>query len=396
MRQRLFDQDRPPMPVLVRLTVVLLFWTLLLYALIAARTFLYPLALGVLFALLLLPITSRLERWGVPRIIANLVGLVLGGGIIYGVVFFLYRQIGALLQELPNIKEQATTNLRDLMESVAGRVGIKVTPEVESTLFDSFEGILRGTGDSLGEVLNATGNTVLAIGLMPVYVFMFLYYRDKFARFLMMLVPDSAQELGRTVLVKVSLVTTRYMTGMFAVVLILSVLNSVGFLIIGLQYAILMGVIAAICNIIPYFGTIIGYSIPFAFAFLTGTGFDLAFAVLIQFMIIQFSENNIITPNILGGMLRINPFFIILGVLAGGMVWGLPGMFVIVPMLAMLKVMCDHVPALKPYSFLMSDRGTEKHSITARKVRRMFAFSPVAKKEVEGMMNDLDDKDAAQ
>jgi predicted PurR-regulated permease PerM len=388
MRQRLFDQDRPPMPILVRLTVLLLFWILLLYALIAARTFLYPLALGILFALLLLPVTSRLERWGVPRIMANLIGLVLGGGVIYGVVFFLYRQLGALLMELPDIKEQALANLRDLIGSVADRVGMKVTTEMEGTLFDNFESVVRGTGDSLGEVLNATGNTVLAIGIMPVYVFMFLYYRDKFSRFLMMLVPESAQELGRTVLLKVSLVTTRYMTGMFAVVLILSVLNSVGFLIIGLQYAILMGVIAAICNIIPYFGTIIGYSIPFGFAFLTGTGFDLAFAVLIQFFIIQFSENNIITPNILGGMLRINPFFIILGVLAGGMVWGLPGMFIIVPVLAMLKVICDHVPSLKPYSFLMSDRGTEKHSITARKVRRFFAFSPVAKKEVEGMLND--------
>jgi predicted PurR-regulated permease PerM len=372
-----------------------LFWILLLYALIAARTFLYPLALGVLFAMLLLPVTARLERWGVPRIIANLIGLLLGGGVIYGVVFFLYRQIGALLQELPNIKEQALANLRDLMEAIGGSVGVAVTPELEGKLFDSFEGIVRGTGDSLGEVLNATGNTVLAIGLMPVYVFMFLYYRDKFSRFLMMLVPDNAQDLGRTVLVKVSQVTTRYMTGMTAVVLILSVLNSVGFLIIGLQYAILMGVIAAICNIIPYFGTIIGYSIPFAFAFLTGSGFDLAFAVLVQFMIIQFSENNIITPNILGGMLRINPFFIILGVLAGGMVWGLPGMFVIVPVLAMLKVICDHVPSLRPYSFLMSDRGTEKHSITARKVRRFFAFSPVAKKEVEGMMHDRNNNDQA-
>jgi len=378
------------MTVLVRLTVVLLFWTLLFYMLIAAKIFLYPLALGVLFALLLLPVTSRLERWGLPRIIANLIGLVLGGGMIFGVVFFLYRQLGALLQELPNIKEQALSNLRDLIGSVAGGIGMKVTPELESTLFNNFEGVLRGTGDPLGQVLNATGNTVLAIGLMPVYVFMFLYYRDKFARFLMMLVPDNTQELGRTVLEKVSMVTTRYMTGMSAVVLILSVLNSVGFLLIGLQYAILMGVIAAICNIIPYFGTIIGYSIPFGFAFLTGTGFDLAFAVLIQFFIIQFSENNIITPNILGGMLRINPFFIILGVLAGGMVWGLPGMFIIVPVLAMLKVVCDHVPALKPYSFLMSDRGTESHSITARKVRRFFAFSPVAKQEAEGSMKGRD------
>lgn len=373
------------MPLLLRLTVMLLFWCLLFYALIAARTFLYPLALGILFALLLLPVTSRLERWGLPRILANLLGLVLGGGILYGVLFFLYRQIAALSRELPNIQEQAAANLHDLMGSVAARVGIRMTPELEQSVLDRLEAVLRGTGDSLGEVMNATGNTLLAIGLMPVYVFMFLYYRNKFARFLMMLVPDDAQEMGRTVLEKVSHVTTRYMTGMFAVVLILSVLNSAGFMIIGLKYAVLMGVIAAICNIIPYFGTIIGYSIPFVFAFLTGSSFELAFAVLFQFFIIQFSENNIITPNILGGMLRINPFVIILGVLGGGMLWGLPGMFIIVPVLAMFKVLCDHVPVMKPYAFLLGDRGTERHSITARKLRRLFAFSPGAKKDADAM-----------
>jgi len=387
MAQRFFDRDRLPMPILIRLTVAMLFWLLLLFMLIQARTFLYPIALGILFALLLLPVASRLERIGLPRIIANLISLILGIGVIYGIMLFLYKQIARLVRDLPNIKENAQENLRAVLDSLGSRVGLRVTDEMEAGLFDRFEGFLQGTGESLGGVINATGNTLLAVGLMPVYVFMFLYYRDKFARFIMMLVPDGSQQLGRVILTKVSQVTTRYMTGMFAVVLILSVLNSVGFMLIGLKYAILMGVIAAICNIIPYFGTIIGYSFPFVFAFLTGTSFDLAFAVLIQFFIIQFSENNIITPNILGGMLRINPFFIIIGVLGGGMLWGIPGMFIIVPVLAMIKVTCDHIPELKPWGFLLSDKGTEKHSLTARKIRRMFAFSKEAKKEV-GVLKD--------
>lgn len=381
MQQRFFDRDRLPMPLLLRMTVMLLFWMLFLATLVLARNFLYPMALGILFALLLLPVAARLERWGAPRILANLVSIILGIGVIYGVMLFIYRQLGALVNELPDIKEKALGNLRGMMEGVGGRVGMAVTPEMEREVFERFEEVLKLTGDSVSSVINATGNTLLAIGIMPVYIFMFLYYRDKFSRFLLMLVPDKAQVLGRTILTKVAAVATRYMTGMFAVVLILSVLNSAGFLIIGLKYAILLGVIAAICNVIPYFGTIIGYFIPFVFAFLTGESIDLAFAVLIQFFIIQFSENNIITPNILGGMLRINPFFIILGVLGGGMLWGLPGMFIIVPVLAMIKVTCDHIPELKPWGFLLGDKGTERHSITARKVRRLFAFSKVARRD---------------
>ncbi len=387
MAQRFFDRDRLPMPLLLRLTVAMLFWLLLLYMLMAARGFLYPLALGILFALLLLPVASRLERIGLPRIIANLIGLVLGIGVIYGVMFFLYKQLTRLGRDMPDIKVHAQDNLRSMLDGLGSRVGLRVTDEMAASLYQRFEDLLQGTGESLGGVINATGNTLLAVGLMPVYVFMFLYYRDKFARFILMLVPESAQELGQVILTKVSQVTTRYMTGMFAVVLILSVLNSVGFLLIGLEYAVLMGVVAAVCNIIPYFGTIIGYFFPFVFAFLTGSSFDLAFAVLIQFFIVQFSENNIITPNILGGMLRINPFFIILGVLGGGMLWGLPGMFIIVPVLAMIKVTCDHIPELKPWGFLLSDKGTEKHSLTARKIRRMFAFSKEAKK-ASGVLKD--------
>jgi predicted PurR-regulated permease PerM len=379
--QRFLDRDRLPMPLLLRMTVVLLFWLLFLYTLIVARNFLYPMALGILFALLLLPVAGRLEKWGLPRIIANLLSLVLGIGVIYGVMLFIYRQLRKLVGELPNIKEQAVSNIRGLMENVGGRIGMSVDKGTEEEWFGRLEELVKVTGETVSGVVNATGNTMLAVGLMPVYIFMFLYYRDKFARFVLMLVPEKSQALGRTILTKVAGVATRYMTGMFAVVLILSVLNSVGFLIIGLQYAVLFGVIAALCNVIPYFGTILGYSIPFAFAFLTGNGFELAFAVLIQFFIVQFSENNIITPNILGGMLRVNPFFIIMGVLGGGMLWGLPGMFVVVPVLAMMKVTCDHIPELKPWGFLLGDKGTEKHSLTARKVRRMFAFSPVARKE---------------
>lgn len=383
MAQRFFDRDRLPMPLLVRLTVAMVFWLLLLFMLITARNFLYPIALGILFALLLLPVASRLERLGLPRIIANLISLVLGIGVIYGVMVFLYKQIARLVRELPDIKDQAQDNLRSMLDSLGGKVGLKVTDEMEAGLLDQFENALQGTTESLGGVLNSTGNTILAVGLMPVYVFLFLYYRDKFSRFILMLVPDDSQTLGRTILTKVSQVTTQYMTGMSAVVVILSVLNSIGFMIIGLEYAILMGVIAALCNFIPYFGTILGYSFPFIFAFLTGSSFDLALAVLVQFFIIQFSENNIITPNILGGMLRVNPFFIIIGVLGGGMLWGLPGMFIVVPVLAMIKVVCDHIPELKPWGFLLSDKGTEKHSLTARKIRRFFAFSKHAKKEIE-------------
>jgi predicted PurR-regulated permease PerM len=381
MPQAHTDPDVTRLPLLHRLTVVLLFVLLLGTLLVVTRNFLYPLALGTLFAFLLLPVVRWLERLGLPRILANLVTIIIGIGAVYGVMLFLYRRLSDLLSDLPDLKNKVSGNLDIIINEVGARFGSAMTAQTREALLARLEGLLRFTGDSLSDVLTATGNTLLAVGLMPVYVFMILYYRDKFGRFLLMLVPRRNRSTASGILHQTAHVTMQYMTGMFIVVMILAVVNSAGFLIIGLEYAVLFGVTAAIWNFIPYFGTIIGYAIPFVFALFTGSGPDVALLVLLQFVIIQFTENNILTPNIVGGMVRMNPFVIILGVLGGGMLWGLPGMFVVVPVVAMVKVVCQEVPRLRPIAFLLGDSGTEQHSITGRKIRRFFAFSTIARKE---------------
>ena len=137
--------------------------------------------------------------------------------------------------------------------------------------------------------------------------------------------------------------------GIFTVVFVLCIINSFGLFLAGVRYAITLGVIAAIFNFIPYFWTIIGYSILFVFALLAGDSAELAFKVFLVFGIVQFTENNILTPNIVRNYVKINPFMIILGTFAGGIVWGIPGMFVVVHFLAILRIISEHIPALHPY-----------------------------------------------
>ena len=95
-----------------------------------------------------------------------------------------------------------------------------------------------------------------------------------------------------------------------------------------------------------------------------------ALQVFILFVIIQFTENNILTPNIVGGNVRINPFFIIVGLVLGGLIWGIPGMLIIVPFLAIVRIILNHIDGLKPYAFLLGPKGTGKHSITMKKIKR--------------------------
>jgi predicted PurR-regulated permease PerM len=385
---RFLDRDRLPVPLVTRLVLILLLWVLVYHILITFKTLFIPLVMGVLFAFLLHPIAARFEGFGVPRILANIITIILGIGVVYGVMLFMQSQLSMLMEDMPALRERASQNMNDLYASIRSRLGLEPRgPEARPPITQLIANAFNLGGDSMQDTMRGTANTVVAIGIMPVYVFMFLYYRDKYQRFILMLVPDKDHRITRRITRRISNVTGKYMTGIFTVVVILCFINSFGFWLIGLEFAILLGIIASICNFIPYFGTIIGYLIALVFAFMTGSA-DQAGLVVLQFAIVQFTENNILTPNIVGGQVRVNPFFVILAVITGGMVWGIPGMFVSVPILGMIKVSCDVIPTLRPWSFLIGDRGTEAHALTASKIKRFFAFSRMAREEHEKHPND--------
>lgn len=142
-------------------------------------------------------------------------------------------------------------------------------------------------------------------------------------------------------------------------------------MILGLNFAILLGVVSAMCSYIPYFGTAIGGSILVLYAFLIQDSNVIGFRVLFFALFVHFMENNILGPNIVGHHIRLNPFIIIIGLIAGAMIWGLPGMLVTIPFLAMLKIIMKRVPAMQPYAFLLGTSGTKRHAISLQSFRKL-------------------------
>jgi predicted PurR-regulated permease PerM len=166
------------------------------------------------------------------------------------------------------------------------------------------------------------------------------------------------------VLRDVANVATKYLTGQLLVILVLSVLNTAGLYIIGVPNGFVFGILAAILNLIPYLGMFLGNVITIVYVLFTvPDSSSMAFQVFLVFSIIQFLENNLITPNIVGNNIKINPFAIIIGVLLANLVWGVAGMLIIIPFLAILKIIMRNVDDLKPFAYLISDRGTEKQRI---------------------------------
>lgn len=355
----------------IRIVFLLLFIILLLYSLIEARDFLYPLALAVLFAYLLYPLVKGLEQKGIPRILANLISIISAIVVISGVVYLLSMQLGNFANDFPALKKQALENVDELNKTINKNFDVSVDIK-KDILKERLSHLFESSSNFLNTAFSATTGTLVKLGLLPVYVFFLLYYRNKFASFLLQLIPYNKHEKTTKILGEISLITKKYMGGIFIVVLILCFLNTLGLLIVGVEYALLLGIISAIFNFIPYFGTLIGGSVPLLFTLLMSDEPHKAIGVIILFLIIQFIENNILTPNIVGGNVKLNPFITILAIIIGGMIWGIPGMFIAVPVLGMFKIVCEHISVLKPYAYLLGTEGTEHHAITFEKIKRFF------------------------
>ena len=350
-----------------RFSFFLLAIILVFFILIQARLFLYPIAIAVLFTYLLYPIANWFEKHKFPRIIAILISLILLLGIIGAAGLFFYRKVGGFINDFPGFRSKALNNIDILEQQIEQLFGIQEL-SITTILKERAIGLFDAGSDFLNKAFTVTTGTIFRLGILPVFIFLFLYFRTKFAYFILKLVSPEKQMVTLRVLREVSKVASRYMGGMLTVVVVLCIVNSSALTLIGLRYAVILGIIAGIWSFIPYFGTIVGYSIPFFFALLTGDSPNMALKVLLIYAIVHFCENNILTPNIVGSYVNLNVFIIILGMIAAGMVWGLPGMFVIVPFLAMVRVMCEHVESLQAYVYLLGTKGVRKHALTAENI----------------------------
>lgn len=357
-------------PLLFRNTVRLAFIFLIIAAMILARDLLVPLFLSVMIAYLLYPVASWFEKKGVPRILTNIIviltSIVFIGALIYGAVM-LYN---SFVQDLPDVKSQFESNFERIKNTLATTFGMS------DSSIDELVKSATSSGKYLANAVTATTRTVVNIGLLPVYTFLILFYRDKFRDFISMIIKSEKETAAQKIIDKAALVVPKYLKGLVLVCFILVGLNSLGFYLIGVKFALLLGIIAALFNLIPYLGTVLGYA--FVFIFVLGTQSpSVALSVCIQFFIIQFIENNILTPNITGSYVSINPLVIIPSLIAAGMIWGLPGMLIVIPYIGLFKITCENTDDLKPIGFLLSTRGTRRHSITIKSLQKRFGWLDV-------------------
>jgi len=208
---------------------------------------------------------------------------------------------------------------------------------------------------AIGETLVTIGSIIMALLLVPVYVFIILFYHSLLVEFLHQVFGKSDQRQVSAIISKTKTVVQRYLVGLIIEAAIIAVMNSVALLALGIEYAILLGIIGALLNVIPYIGGIVAVALPMIVALATKDSGMYAVYVLVLYYIIQLIDNNYIVPVIVSSKVKINALFSIIVVFAGNALWGIPGMFLSIPLLAIVKLIFDHIESLKPWGFLLGD-----------------------------------------
>ena len=331
--------------------------------LVLAKNILVPLAFSFLLAYLLYPAVWKIERNGVHRIVAILIVIIIVLVFFAAVTFYFSIQLSNISIDLNGMKDRLLSDSTSFKFMLEDKFGVNLNT-MEYYMEKGVTAIVDALQSGSGNIFSATATSVFQIFILPVFTFFILFNRTKFAYFIFRLVGHQYRQKAIHILKEVKHVATRYLGGIVLVVIILAFLNSGGLAIIGVPHAIVLGVGAALLNLIPYFGTLIGALVPIFYVLISvDDPLSMVVKVIVMFIIVQFLENNIITPYVVGGNVKLNPLTIIIGLLIGNLVWGVAGMLIIVPFLAILKIVMRNIDSLQPFAYLMSNKGLEKHRI---------------------------------
>lgn len=342
----------------MRISMTLLTIALVLTGLYLGRGILIPFFFSCLLATVLNPAVNFLTRKKLDRVVSIAVCLILALGTIFGVIYFLSTQIGAFLEDIPVLKERLREIIVEVKVWVRENFNIGFR-EQDRYFKETTDKMGNGTQPSIVERTFITITELISYTIfLPVYTFLILYHKTLIIKFLTDVFKKSEEDKVVEVMIEGQTITQQYITGLMIETFIVFSLNSIGFLILGIKYPIFLALISAILNIVPYIGMLIANVFC---VMVTLVSADPSFNVLYVAGVltaVQIIDNNILMPFIVGSKIKINALALILAVVTGGAICGIPGMFLAVPGLAMLKVIFERVDSLKPWALLLSDEVT--------------------------------------
>lgn len=329
---------------LVSITAVLYF----------AQDIIVPLIFSVIIAVLLQPVVDFFVRRKINRVLAIIITLFLTFVIIIAFCILLFSQLSLFSESWPILVQKFTELIDNVIIWASDYFDIK-EKYIHAWLSKNIRGLLDTSSLKIGKTIISVGSSIMILLLVPVYTFLILFYNPLLLEFIQKLFKEEHHKDVNSIVSQIKTVVQQYLAGLLIEVVIVSVLSIAALLVLGIDYAILLGILGGLLNMIPYIGGIVGIAFPMMVALVTKPTAWYAIYIMILYLIIQIIDNNYIVPKIVASKVKINALFSIVVVLAGNAIWGVSGMFLSIPLLAIAKLIFDHIDSLKPWGFLLGD-----------------------------------------
>ena len=342
------------LPFYVKATILFVGIIALFAILYIAKGIIVPLIFAIIIAILLSPVVNFFVKKRINRVIAIVITMFLTVLVIVTLGALLFSQVNRFIESWPALVDRFTVLLDQAVTWISDNFNIK--PQSILDWIAKTKGDLINTGSAaIGHTLVSLGGVLIVLFLVPVYVFIILFYQPLLLDFIHKLFTSVHQSKVTEIIIQTKTVIQRYLIGLIIEAAIVATLDTAALLILGIEYAFLLGILGALLNVIPYIGGLVAVAMPMFVALATKSSAWYAVYVLIFYYIIQLIDNNYIVPIIVSSKVKINALFSITVVFVGNALWGIPGMFLSIPLLAIVKLIFDHIEPLKPWGFLLGD-----------------------------------------
>jgi len=341
-------------PFYARLAFILISLSIIFTFMYFAQGILMPILLAMLFAILLRPVVYFFNRrLRFPHVIAVMIAVVIFVMVIAGLIFFVSWKVSDMASDLDQIKSNLNIHYHNIQHWIKQKFNISYIQQ-ERYLQQAKKENIHGT-EIIGTTMSSFTDFLLNFVLIPIYIFLFLLYRNLFLQFLSKLFKAEHQHKLREILSQIKTAIQSYLVGLLTEVFIVSTLTSIGFMIIGMHYPILLGVITGVLNMIPYIGILVAGCISILATLTSTAEVSVIIGVVVVNALVQLIDNNLLVPMVVSSKVKINAFVSIVAIIIGGALGGVAGMFLAIPFIAILKVVFDRIEAFEPWGFLMGD-----------------------------------------
>jgi predicted PurR-regulated permease PerM len=341
-------------PFYAKATVFLVGISAFLTILYIAQGIIVPIVFATIIAILLHPIVNFFVRLKINRVVAIVITLFLTFIVIVAFCGLLFSQASRFSASWPILVDKFTVILNQIITSASGYFDID-PQNIHDWIIKTKGELINTSSAAIGATIIIFGSGIFILFLIPVYVFIILYYHPLLIEFIRRLFVKNNQSQMSEIVTQTKTVIQRYLVGLIIEGVLVAILNSAALLMLGIEYAIVLGIIGALLNVIPYIGGLVAVALPMMIALATKSTAWYALYVMVAYYIIQLIDNNYIIPIIVASKVKINALFSIIVVFVGNALWGIPGMFLSIPLLAIVKLICDHIEPLKPWGFLLGD-----------------------------------------